>query len=379
LLEQFPLKGLTNGGPLLSQRRVIVFGAGGVGGVAVQMLAQCGVGTIDVVDPDSFGPESFLTQRSFWTDVGRPKAVVHAERCRHINPAVRVRAFVGFAQDVLLRELRKADLFLVCGDNLALPIWAARAAVALRKIVIQGAVYGEFGNAIVRAYDLRDPSGTCPMCGLHPTELQNQYVNRGRCSLDGQRTTGAPPTRTLPTICTAAGAMAANEALKWLTGHEDALHGGECQFSLLTYASCPTMVPRDDKCNLPHEAWTLADMPAGPHQTTMAELAAQLAGPRDPGSVQVQSEIPWVGATICSCGREHAVRRFGRRGVPLGRCDCGATLTTARQENTIVPLADLRVSWERPLAELGLGGGEVICLTNDGQWTCFFLPEADGK
>ena len=37
----------------LYHARVIVFGVGGVGGHAIEALARCGVGTIDIVDDDS--------------------------------------------------------------------------------------------------------------------------------------------------------------------------------------------------------------------------------------------------------------------------------------------------------------------------------------
>ena len=71
----------------LFSARVAVFGAGGVGGYAIEALARSGVGAIDIVDDDVVC-ESNINRQIIATDktVGRYKADVAAERVKDINP-----------------------------------------------------------------------------------------------------------------------------------------------------------------------------------------------------------------------------------------------------------------------------------------------------
>lgn len=77
----------------LARARVIVFGIGGVGGYAVEALARCGVGNLDIVDSDRVGITN-LNRQIIATNstIGRYKVDVMAERIRDINPACSVQA-----------------------------------------------------------------------------------------------------------------------------------------------------------------------------------------------------------------------------------------------------------------------------------------------
>ena len=75
----------------LAQSRVAVFGVGGVGGYAVEVLARSGVGFIDLYDNDTVAPSNINRQIIATTDViGRPKVDVASERIRAINPECHV-------------------------------------------------------------------------------------------------------------------------------------------------------------------------------------------------------------------------------------------------------------------------------------------------
>ena len=69
--------------------RVAVFGVGGVGGYAVEVLARSGVGAIDVIDDDrvcltNVNRQLLATTRT----VGKHKVDVAEERIHSINPRV---------------------------------------------------------------------------------------------------------------------------------------------------------------------------------------------------------------------------------------------------------------------------------------------------
>ena len=75
----------------LSGSHVAVFGLGGVGSWAAEALVRGGVGTMTLVDFDTVS-ESNLNRQLFALDstLGRPKALVAADRARDINPEIRV-------------------------------------------------------------------------------------------------------------------------------------------------------------------------------------------------------------------------------------------------------------------------------------------------
>lgn len=72
---------------ILRRSRVAVFGVGGVGGYAVEALARCGVGTIDLIDNDCVSLTNINRQIiALHSTLGRPKVDVMAERIGDICP-----------------------------------------------------------------------------------------------------------------------------------------------------------------------------------------------------------------------------------------------------------------------------------------------------
>ena len=81
----------------LADARVIVFGAGGVGGYVVEALARVGIGAIDVVDDDVVSRSNINRQvLATKATVGRRKSLVAKERILSINPSCEVTAHECF-------------------------------------------------------------------------------------------------------------------------------------------------------------------------------------------------------------------------------------------------------------------------------------------
>jgi molybdopterin/thiamine biosynthesis adenylyltransferase len=92
----------------LHRSRVLVAGAGGLGGYLVEELARIGVGTMLVVDPDSFDASNLNRQLlSSLSELGRPKVEAARARVGAINPAVLVEA------QVLRLDAANAEALLV--------------------------------------------------------------------------------------------------------------------------------------------------------------------------------------------------------------------------------------------------------------------------
>jgi tRNA A37 threonylcarbamoyladenosine dehydratase len=77
----------------LQNSRIAVFGAGGVGGAAIEALARIGVGCLDVFDGDEFAQSNLNRQILATTDtIGQRKAAVAKHRIHAINPDCKVNA-----------------------------------------------------------------------------------------------------------------------------------------------------------------------------------------------------------------------------------------------------------------------------------------------
>ena len=75
----------------LKNKRVAVFGVGGVGGYAVEALARTGIGTLDLVDKDVVDETNINRQIiALQSTIGKPKVEVPKERCLDINPEMTI-------------------------------------------------------------------------------------------------------------------------------------------------------------------------------------------------------------------------------------------------------------------------------------------------
>lgn len=81
----------------LAGTKVVVVGAGGVGGYAVETLVRSGVGHIVIIDADNVAESNINRQLiALRSTVGEPKVSLFAQRCRDINPEVSVTAVKEF-------------------------------------------------------------------------------------------------------------------------------------------------------------------------------------------------------------------------------------------------------------------------------------------
>jgi len=119
----------------LQAARVAVFGVGGVGGYAVEVLARSGVGAIDLFDADTFDMTNLNRQlHALHSTLGRAKVEVVVERVHDINPSCSVRGRCLFylpsnADDV---DLSCYDYVLDCIDTVTAKIELVRRCHALQ-------------------------------------------------------------------------------------------------------------------------------------------------------------------------------------------------------------------------------------------------------
>ena len=105
----------------LSESRVTVVGAGGLGSATLNYLAAAGVGRLRIVENDTVSLSNLQRQILYTTaDLDAPKAEVAAARLSRLNPACRIeirtdRLDGGNADEIL----SDCDVVVDCTDNYA--------------------------------------------------------------------------------------------------------------------------------------------------------------------------------------------------------------------------------------------------------------------
>jgi molybdopterin/thiamine biosynthesis adenylyltransferase len=135
--------GLAGQARLLGSRALVV-GAGGIGGAACELLARMGLGTIVLVDPDTFD-ETNLNRQNFCCGaaIGRPKVDVVADRLLEINCDVDVISRRMSADSNTLPTLISgADVVIDALDSLDDRLTLQKACAAAGAVMVHGAIAG---------------------------------------------------------------------------------------------------------------------------------------------------------------------------------------------------------------------------------------------
>ena len=119
---------------LMARKRVVILGCGSVGSLVALELARAGVGGFLLVDTDVLEYHNLCRHQCGVSDVGRYKVDAVRDRILDINPAARVRAERGRAED-LPREVWERwavpgeTLVVGCADNREADVYANGLAV----------------------------------------------------------------------------------------------------------------------------------------------------------------------------------------------------------------------------------------------------------
>ncbi len=137
---------------------VAVVGLGGVGSWLVEALARSGVGQVTLIDADDLCVSNTNRQLpALAGQYGRNKAEAMAERCRAINPEMRVDPVLSFLTPSNLEDLlgRGYDLVIDACDSFRTKVeaiaWCRRRKIPMITI---GAAGGRLDPTLVRVRDL---------------------------------------------------------------------------------------------------------------------------------------------------------------------------------------------------------------------------------
>ncbi len=213
----------------LSSKRVAVFGVGGVGGYTVEALARAGVGTLDLIDSDcvclsNINRQIIATRKT----LGMLKVDAAAERCRDINPDIKVNTYPVFflpenAEDF---DFSKYDYVVDAVDTVSAKIGIAQKAKELGVPAISSMGAGnKLHPELLEVADIYETS-VCPLARVMRRELKKRGINSLKVvySKEPPAETNAPVENgkkipgSVSFVPSAAGLIIAGEVIKDLLG-----------------------------------------------------------------------------------------------------------------------------------------------------------------
>lgn len=194
----------------VSEAKVLVVGAGGLGCPCLQSLSSCGVGTLGIIDGDTVSETNLSRQVLFtYEHVGLSKVEESIRMLKGRNPHIRYEGYTCFLDETNVDEIVvQYDVVVDATDNLRTKYLLNDACLRVGKPLIYGAVFRTEGNVAVFNYEknrfsLRD---------LFP-ENEGEELFAPACSAVG--------VYQIVTMLT--GTVMAGEVLKVLLGHKDVL------------------------------------------------------------------------------------------------------------------------------------------------------------
>ena len=165
----------------LNNKRVIVFGVGGVGGYTVEALARTGVGQIDVVDSDQVSVSNINRQIiALHSTVGKKKVDVIKARINDINGNIVVNAYDVFVTPDNLNEFDLAkydyvvDAIDTVASKVALAVLCEKSNV---KIISSMGAGNKLNPCAFKVSDIYKTS-VCPLAKAVRTQLKKLGVKK---------------------------------------------------------------------------------------------------------------------------------------------------------------------------------------------------------
>ncbi len=207
----------------LQAASVLVVGAGGLGCPVLQYLSAAGVGTIGIVDGDSVSLSNLHRQVLYReSDIGLNKAKSAAEHLQQLNSETEYKIYPYALMHANALDIIAAfDMVVDATDNFAARYTINDACVLLNKPFVYGAVSGYEGQ--LSFFNLPAAGeNTITYRDLFPVPpAAHEIPNCAEAGVLG----------TLPGLI---GTLQANEAIKYLTGIGELLHGRLLTIDLLT-------------------------------------------------------------------------------------------------------------------------------------------------
>jgi adenylyltransferase/sulfurtransferase len=207
----------------LSQAKVLVVGAGGLGCPVLQFLTAAGVGNLGIVDFDTVTISNLQRQILFdESSAGRNKAIAAKEKLQQLNSEITITAFPEkITPQNALNLLENYDIAVGCTDNFQSRYLLNDACCSLDKPLVYGAIYQYEGQVSV--------------FNVEQEGIKTNYRDLFPQLPRPENTPNPNQLGVLGTLTGIIGTLQAQEVIKLITGIGDVLAGKLLMFNILTY------------------------------------------------------------------------------------------------------------------------------------------------
>lgn len=193
----------------LRRSSVFIAGAGALGCEVAENLAMLGVGNLTIVDYDLIELSNLSRMMPYSIeDLGKPKAIVLADKLTEKYPYTSVEALEKHIEEVPKSLFLDSNILLSCLDNLPSRVYLASIAVKYDIPMIDAGIIGYQG----RIHSYIPPKGACPACIIPADQYPRLADLRNPCTPD----MGETAIPSLPTSNKVMASLQSNEALKIL-------------------------------------------------------------------------------------------------------------------------------------------------------------------
>jgi molybdopterin/thiamine biosynthesis adenylyltransferase/rhodanese-related sulfurtransferase len=199
---------------LLTEAKVLVVGAGGLGCPALQYLASTGVGTIGIADYDIVSISNLHRQVLFSpADKDFKKAMIATKRLQRQNLDIKVVTHdIQVTAANVMQLISGYDIVVDCTDNFETRYLLNDAGVLSGKPVVYGAIYQYEGQVAV--WNVKNENGT------YTPNYRDLFAD-----VDATQVPSCAVGGVIPTLAGIIGCMQANEVIKYITKTGDLLKG----------------------------------------------------------------------------------------------------------------------------------------------------------
>ena len=165
----------------ISNSKVLIVGAGGLGCPIADYLSRAGVGTIGIADFDKIKLSNIHRQSMYNSkDIGQFKVDVIKKKIKLINPFIKIKTYKKKISHKNLNNIIKNFEIIVDGsDNFRTKFILNKFSIKYKKILIVGAISKFDGH--VFTFDFKDKKTPCLKC-FYQTEPSDEILN---CEAEG--------------------------------------------------------------------------------------------------------------------------------------------------------------------------------------------------
>lgn len=356
----------------LQNARVLVAGAGALGNEVLKNLALLGVGHILVVDFDTIEITNLSRSVLFRSDdIGKPKAIIAAERVRELNPDVQIDAVNGdVVWDIGAGMLSRFNVVIACLDNREARMGINRNCWKTGIPWIDGALGVMAGQ--VRIFV--PPESACYECGMTPQDYREMNL-RYSCQLLIAEGLLKGQVATTPTSASIIAAIQVQEFLKMI--HEqDYLKGIEIEYDGQYHRYRITNLKKRSNC-FSHEEGQFGNVRQIPNARASDMTTGQLlqivqADLGKDAYILLDREV--ITALICPNGHkvDMTVRPRHQTSTDATRCPQCSCERSPQFTHKITDAFESNV----PLSHLGIPEGHILCGCY-GSKVCYYELSGD--